>query len=190
MHASFSMRGKSYKMIQRRSSSRINDENFLLVLKKMSHNHFEGERTQKWPQEKYILKFSWIMPQDEQNKFSKIILFFLFMLECRNCTMYSHKMRTLQKTENPLAESWTHDIGRNLNSKGSGTQIAFSSSLYNATLLTQIFFWRLISQAAEWCRSKRDEILTVYKMNFASTVHNSIAAILGHPVNYGLRKFI
>ena len=115
---------------------------------------------------------------------------FLFMLECRNCTMYSHKMRTLQKTENPLAESWTHDIGRNLNSKGSGTQIAFSSSLYNATLLTQIFFWRLISQAAEWCRSKRDEILTVYKMNFASTVHNSIAAILGHPVNYGLRKFI
>lgn len=76
MHASFSMRGKSYKMIQRRSSSRINDENFLLVLKKMSHNHFEGERTQKWPQEKYILKFSWIMPQDEQNKFSKIILFF------------------------------------------------------------------------------------------------------------------
>ena len=32
MHASFSMRGKSYKMIQ--SSSRINDENFLLVVKK------------------------------------------------------------------------------------------------------------------------------------------------------------
>ena len=45
MHASFSMRGKSYKMIQ--SSSRINDENFLLVVKKMSHNHFEGERTHK-----------------------------------------------------------------------------------------------------------------------------------------------
>ena len=113
---------------------------------------------------------------------------FLFMKECRNCTVQNAYITKDRKS--PSTESWTHDIGRNLNSKGSGTQIAFSSSLYNATLLTQIFFWRLISQAAEWCRSKRDEILTVYKMNFASTVHNSIAAILGHPVNYGLRKFI
>ena len=92
MHASFSMRGKSYKMIQ--SSSRINDENFLWVVKKMSHNHFEGERTQKWPQEKYILEFSWI------------ILVVEFMVECRNFISLVTKCVHTKDLNPTLADSW------------------------------------------------------------------------------------
>ena len=150
MHASFSMRGKSYKMIQ--SSSRINDENFLLVVKKKCR----------------II----ILKGNEHTKMASRKIHFGVFVNYSRCRIYgwnvgilypSHKMRTYKRPKSyssrlmTLEETWIQ--------KGLGTQIAFSSSLYNATLLTQIFFWRLIS---EWCRSKRDEILTVYKMNFAS----------------------